>query len=303
MAPPSATTTETTTTPSNGFDHGSAQPADTAPNEPKISAKFANAQMIKFPSPPKFTDKYEERAYLKGRLALAFRIFGKLGFDEGVAGHITLRDPVDPHTFWVNPFGVAFSLIKSSDLILVDHTGKVIDGGPCRLLNTAAYMIHSAIHKARPDVLCAAHSHSIHGRAFCTLGRELDITTQDSCAFYNDHVIYEQFNGVVLAEEEGHNIARTIGNKKACLLQNHGLLTVGQTVEAAVFWFCSLEKCCHAQLMADAAAGGRGGETVKINEEDAAFTYKSVGTPRAGWFSAKPAFDVMAKEVGDEYLQ
>lgn len=297
MAPPSATTT-----PSNGFNHASAQPADTAPNEPKLSSKHANAQMIKFPSPPKFDDKYAEREYLKGRLALAFRIFGKLGFDEGVAGHITLRDPVDPHTFWVNPFGVAFSLIKSSDLILVDHTGKVIDGGPCRLLNTAAYMIHSAIHKARPDVLCAAHSHSIHGRAFCTLGRELDITTQDSCAFYNDHVVYEQFNGVVLAEEEGHNIARTLGNKKAAMLRNHGLLTVGQTVEAAVFWFCSLEKCCHAQLMADAAAGGRGGETVKIDEEDAAFTYKSVGTPLAGWFSAKPAFDVMAKECNDEYL-
>jgi ribulose-5-phosphate 4-epimerase/fuculose-1-phosphate aldolase len=307
MAPPSATATETTTTtsssPSNGYDHASAQPVDTAPNEPTLSGKFATAQEQKFPFPPKFQDKYEEREYLKGRLALAFRIFGKLGFDEGVAGHITLRDPVDPHTFWVNPFGVAFSLITKSDLILVDHTGKVVDGGPCRLLNTAAYMIHSAIHKARPDVLCAAHSHSIYGRALCALGRELDITTQDSCAFYNDHVVYEQYNGVVLAEEEGHNIASTLGNKKACLLRNHGLLTVGQTIEAAVFWFSSLEKCCHAQLMADTAAAGRGGETVKINDEDAAFTYKTVGTPRAGWFSAKPAFDVMAREVGDEYLQ
>jgi len=305
MAPPSATTTETTTTttPSNGYNHASAQPSGTAPNEPKISSNHAKAQLQKFPSPPTFQDKYAEREYLKGRLALAFRIFGKLGFDEGVAGHITLRDPVDPHAFWVNPFGVAFSLIKSSDLILVDHSGKVVDGGPVRLLNTAAYMIHAAIHKARPDVLCAAHSHSIHGRAFCTLGKELDITTQDSTAFYNDHVVYQQFNGVVLAEEEGHNIARTLGNKKAALLRNHGLLTVGQTIEAAVFWFCSLEKCCHAQLMADAAAGGRGIETVKINEEDAAFTYKSVGTPRSGWFSAKPAFDVMAKEAGDEYLQ
>lgn len=298
------TTTEIatkTTIPSDGYNHTSAHPTST--NEQYPSSKHADAQPQKFPSPPKFDDKYEEREYLKGRLALAFRIFGKLGFDEGVAGHITLRDPVDPHTFWVNPFGVAFSLIKKSDLILVDHTGKVIDGGPCRLLNTAAYMIHSAIHKARPDVVCAAHSHSLHGRAFCTLGRELDVTTQDSCAFYNDHVVYEQFNGIVLAEEEGHNIAQALGNKKAALLRNHGLLTVGQTVEAAVFWFCSLEKCCHAQLMADAAAAGRGGETVKINDEDAAFTYKTVGTPRAGWFSARPAFDIMAKEVGDEYLQ
>jgi hypothetical protein len=113
-----------------------------------------------------------------------------------------------------------------------------------------------------------------------------------------------------------------LGSKKAVLLQNHGLLTVGQTVDATVFWFTSLEKCCHAQLLADAAAGGKGIETLKIQEEDAAyvlvpssnldicvltfcnrFTYKSVGTPRAGWFSAKPAFDVMIKEIGDEYLQ
>lgn len=74
--------------PSNGYDHAAAQPADTAPNDLKLSGKFANAQMQKFPSPPRFEDKYEERKYLKGCLALAFRIFGKLGFDGGVAGHI-----------------------------------------------------------------------------------------------------------------------------------------------------------------------------------------------------------------------
>jgi ribulose-5-phosphate 4-epimerase/fuculose-1-phosphate aldolase len=203
----------------------------------------------------------------------------------------------------VNPLGIAFSLVKKSDLIQVDHHAKVIAGGPCRLLNTAAFMIHSAIHSARPDVICAAHSHSIYGRAFCALGIPLDITTQDSCTFYDDHVVYEQFNGIVLAEEEGHNIARTLGHKKAALLRNHGLLTVGQTVEAAVFWFCSLEKCAQAQLMADAAAKGRGGETVKINEMDAAFTHKVGGTPWAGWFSAKPAFDVMAREAGEEVFQ
>lgn len=101
----------------------------------------------------------------------------------------------------------------------------------CRLLNTAAYMIHSAIHAARPDVMCAAHSHSIYGRTFCALGRKLDPLTQDSCAFYNDHVVYESFNGVVLAEKEGKNIAACLGNKKAALLQNHGLLTVGKTIE------------------------------------------------------------------------
>lgn len=96
-----------------------------------------------------------------------------------------MQDPVDPTTFWVNPFGVAFSMIKASDLILVNEEGEVIDGGPCRLLNSAAYMIHSAIHQARPDVNAAAHSHSIYGRSFCSLGRTLDTITQDSCAFHN----------------------------------------------------------------------------------------------------------------------
>ena len=250
MTPPTATETVTQTTPPKGLDTPSAQPAGTAPHEPKLERDATVIAGRAFPAPPTFTDPYEEREYLKGRLAAAFRIFGKYGFDEGVAGHITLRDPVQPDTFWVNPFGVAFGLIKRSDLIQVDHHGDVIDGGPCRLLNKAAYMIHAAIHRARPDVLCAAHSHSIYGRSFCALGRPLDIITQDSCAFYDDHVVYEQYNGVVLAEEEGKEIAATLGNRKAALLQNHGLLTVGQTIEAAIFWFLSMEKCCHAQLMA-----------------------------------------------------
>lgn len=86
-------------------------------------------------SPPIFTDKHAERAYLKHRLAIAFRIFAQFGFCEGVAGHITVRDPVDPDSFWVNPFGMHFSLIRDEDLIRVDHSGTVVDGGKNRRLN------------------------------------------------------------------------------------------------------------------------------------------------------------------------
>ncbi|KJY01779.1 class ii aldolase adducin domain-containing protein [Zymoseptoria brevis] len=275
----------------------------TAPLEPGVKKEFAKGKMVDFPRPPKFDDKYKERDYLKGRLAAAFRIFGKYGFDEGVAGHITLRDPVDPDCFWVNPFGVAFSLINKSDLILVNHAGKVIDGGECRLLNTAAYMIHAAVHAARPDVNCAAHSHSMYGRTWCSLGRKIDTLTQDACAFHNDHVVYDSFNGIVLAEKEGKDIAACLGNKKAALLQNHGLLTVGQTIEETIFWFVSLEKCCQSQLMAEAAAASRGEKPILVGEEEAAYTYKSVGTGRAGWFSAKPMFDVIHKETNGDYLQ
>ncbi|KAI3400620.1 hypothetical protein diail_2332 [Diaporthe ilicicola] len=287
----------------NGHNDAGDKPSTLAPLEPGIPEVEAKVKMPAFPTPPSFDDKYKERAYWKGRLAAAFRIFGKYGYDEGVAGHITYRDPVEPDTFWVNPFGTAFSLIKASDLIRVSEEGKVIEGGENRLLNAAAFAIHSAIHQARPDVNAACHSHTIYGRAFCSLGRKLDTITQDACAFHNDHAVYESFNGIVLAAEEGLQIARCIGNKKAALLQNHGLLTCGKTIDEAVFWFVSMDKCCQAQLLAEAAAGPRGEKPIVIDDEDAVFTYKTVGTSYAGYFSAKPLFDVIHKETGGDYLE
>ncbi|PMD50693.1 arad-like aldolase/epimerase [Hyaloscypha bicolor E] len=304
MAPPSAIHTHETAGTGASVPTNSNGGPGTATHEPgltKAQAEKAEIEMPKFPAPKKFEDKYQEREYQKGRLVLAFRIFAKLGFDEGVAGHITLRDPVEPTSFWVNPFGVAWPLLKASDLIRVNAQGKVVDGGPCRLLNAAAYMIHHAVHTARPEINCVAHSHSLYGRAFCSLGRNLDIITQDSCAFYNDIALYSSFKGIVLDEEEGIAIAAALGNKKAALLQNHGLLTCGRSIESTIFWFMSLEKCCHAQLLADAAAGGRGCETVKIDEKDAEYTYQTVGTEGAGWFSARPTFDIMEHESGLDY--
>ncbi|KAI0206500.1 class II aldolase and Adducin domain-containing protein [Astrocystis sublimbata] len=272
-----------------------------SPHSTKAGSAMESASKGKFPRPPSFKDPLDERQYLKQRLALAFRLFAKKGYDEGVAGHITVRDPVETDTFWVNPFGVAWPLLRASDLIRVNHSGEVVDGGSVRLLNVAAYMIHSAVHSARPDIQAVAHSHSIYGRAFSTLGRNLEITTQDTCAFYNDIALYDTFGGIVLGPEEGHHIAEALGPKKAAILSNHGLLTVGTSIESCVYWFTSLENCCHAQLLADAAAAGRGGETVKVAEEEAAFTYKTVGSEQAGWFSAKPAFDMMEHEAGNDY--
>ena len=162
-------------------------------------------------------------------------------------------------------------------------------------------MIHSAVHSARPDINAVAHSHSIYGRAFSTLGRPLEIITQDTCAFYDDIALYDSFGGIVLGPEEGLRIAEALGGKKAAILSNHGLMTCGQTVESCVYWFMSLERCCRAQLLADAAAAGRGGETVKVSDEEAEFTYKTIGTERIGWFNAKPAFDLMEHESGIEY--
>ena len=104
---------------------------------------------------PTFTNVEEERTYRKSRLAGALRIFGRLGFGEGVAGHITVRDPELTDHFWVNPFGLSFRHMRVSDLLLVNHHGEVVHG--TMPVNRAAFVIHSAIHSARPEVIAAAH--------------------------------------------------------------------------------------------------------------------------------------------------
>ncbi len=231
----------------------------------------------------------EIRADRKNKLAAALRLFGKFGFDEGVAGHITVRDPELTDHFWVNPMGRSFKQMKVSDLLLVSHTGEVVEGNG--LLYGAAFTIHSQIHMAKPEVTAAAHSHSVYGKAFSALGRTLDPLTQDSCAFYEDHVLFDDFSGVVLDNSEGERIAAALGTAKAAILQNHGLITVGETIEAAAWWYITMERSCQAQLLAEAA-----GEPKAIPHEVALSTRETVGSPLAGWFSFQPLYDVITEE-------
>src|SRR5436190_18034616 len=234
----------------------------------------------------------EERAHRKRVLAAGFRLFSKFGFEEGVAGHITARDPELTDHFWVNPFGMHFSQIRASDLLLVNHEGTVVEGDwP---VNQAAFAIHSQVHAARPDVIAAAHTHSPYGRAWSTLGRRLDPITQDVCAFYNDHELFDDYTGVVLDTDEGKRIAHTLGEGKAIILRNHGLLTVGHTVDEAAWWFITMERSCQVQLMAEAA-----GTPVQIDAEMAALTQTQVGSHLAGWFSFQPLFAWISREQPD----
>ncbi len=237
----------------------------------------------------------EERLHRKQRLTAGFRLFGKFGFDEGVAGHITVRDPEKTDHFWVNPMGVSFKQMKMSDLILVSHEGEVVEGDG--LLNGAAFTIHSNVHSARPDVVAAAHSHSLYGKTWATQGRLLDPITQDSCAFYEDHALYEEFGGVALAMDEGERIAKALGDKKAAILQNHGLITVGETVEAAVWWYVTMERSCQAQIMAESL----GTKPKLISHDVAQETCKNIGNPLAGQFQFTPMYNVITEEQPDMF--
>ncbi|TDD86535.1 class II aldolase/adducin family protein [Actinomadura darangshiensis] len=234
----------------------------------------------------------EERLYRKQRLAAALRLFARFGFAEGAGGHITVRDPEHPDRFWINPFGVDFGHVRVSDLLLVDADGTVLHGEGS--VNPAGYAIHSRVHAARPDVVAAAHSHSVHGRAWSALGRLLDPLTQDACAFFEDHAVYREFGGVVLDAEEGDRVAASLGTGKAVILANHGLLTVGGTVQEAAWWFVSMERCCQIQLLAEAA-----GAPVPIPAETARETRAHMGSPAMGRLNFRPLYtDIVRAEPG-----
>jgi ribulose-5-phosphate 4-epimerase/fuculose-1-phosphate aldolase len=244
---------------------------------------------LTMPLPQAFESIEEERADRKAKLAGALRIFGRLGFGEGVAGHITVRDPEFPDLFWVNPFGYSFRHIKSSDLILLNHQGEVVYGA--HHVNRAAFVLHSAIHAARPDVIAAAHSHSVNGKAFSSLGVPLAPITQDACIFYEDHtVITEQGGAVVFEVDAGKEFASKFPTGKAAIHQNHGLFTVGESVDEAAFWFITMERSCQAQLMAMAA-----GTPHEIRPEYANYTREQTGYHLAGWFSFQPLWQEICR--------
>lgn len=225
-----------------------------------------------------------ERLHRKQRLAATFRLFARYGFDQGLAGHVTVRDPEFPNRFWINPLSKYFGHIKVSDLQLVDHDGNILIGDSP--INQAGFVIHSAIHAAHPEVVAAAHTHSTYGKAWSALGRLLDPLTQDSCAFYEDHVLFDPFSGVVLEAAEGHRLAAALGTKKAAILQNHGLLTVGPTIEAAAWWYIAMDNAARTQLLTEAA-----GTPKPIAHDVAKLTASQVGTHRGGYFSFQPLWD------------
>ncbi|MGQ0467831.1 MAG: class II aldolase/adducin family protein [Sporichthyaceae bacterium] len=249
------------------------------------------------PKPEAFETVEAERAHRKAKLAGAFRMFSKAGLDEGVAGHITVRDPAEPDTFWVNPFGMHFSMIRSSDLVRVNEAGVVVEGD--RAVNGAAVAIHCAVHAARPDVLAAAHAHGPAGKTFSSLDMTIEPLTQDACAFYEDIGLLPEYSGIVLDEEEGHRVAEALGMHKAVILRNHGMLTVGTSVDSAAWWFLTLERSAQCQLNAYAAAAGLGGKPILIEHDVAEMTRAQIGYEFAGWFQFQPIWERISRDQPD----
>jgi ribulose-5-phosphate 4-epimerase/fuculose-1-phosphate aldolase len=166
-------------------------------------------------------------------------------------------------------------MLKASDMVHIDEEGQVI-GGNKVAVNAAGFKIHKAIHKARPDLNAACHCHSPAGKAWSTFGRPLDIINQDSCTLYGIQAVYESFGGVVLNDEEGERIADTLGSKnRVAVLQNHGLITAGSTVDEAAYLFTMMERTCEVQIMVESTSIAK----KYIGHEEVEFTAKVNADP------------------------
>lgn len=236
------------------------------------------------PGPPSFENVEEERAYRKRRLAAAFRIFAKLGYQEGVMGHFSVRDPERVDHYWANPYATDFGGITADDLVLYNFDGQIVEGKN-RTVHYGNTIIHIPVLKTRPDVIAVAHTHSIHGRAWSSLNRLLDPISSEAAAFYQRHAVYDTY-----LHGEGYSLANAIGNNRALILKNHGILTVGSSVDEAAYWFISMERAAHVQLLAEAA-----GEPELIPHEHAEQISEATGALK-GWLSFQPFYQDIVRQ-------
>jgi ribulose-5-phosphate 4-epimerase/fuculose-1-phosphate aldolase len=252
---------------------------------------------LQFPVLPDFATFAEERQHRKERLVSACRAFALHHLDYGFAGHLTVRDPEFPELYWTNPMVVHFSQVKVSNLILADHTGKVVEGSYA--LNRAGFVLHAAVHEANPDIVAMCHAHSVYGTAFAALGRPLDPITQDAAVFYEDHVVIKDEAGAVAVEENaGRSVADYFKNVKAAIHQNHGLLTVSRhSIEAAAFWFIALERCCQQQLLIEAT----GSKPVMVPDQSARYSREHVGSEYIGWLHFQPIYEQLVQISPDMF--
>ncbi len=250
-----------------------------------------------FPELPEFDSHEQARQHRKQRLVAACRAFALEGLDYGFAGHLTIRDPERPELYWTNPMCVHFAQVKVSNLILVDHQGRVVEGR--HAVNRAGFVLHAAVHEAHPDILAMCHAHTVYGTAFASLGRPLEPISQDAAAFFEDHVVIKAEAGQVAVEERaGSAVCDWFKGVKAAIHQNHGLFTASRhSIEAAAFWFIALERCCRQQLMVEAT----GHKPVLVSPERSRYSREHVGSEYIGWLHFQPIYEHLVATQPDMF--
>jgi len=196
-------------------------------------------------------------------LAALYRLVAHFRMTDLIDTHITLRIPGPEHHFLINRYGVIFDRMKASDLVRIDQYGQVVNGDPARSrVNAAGFIIHSAIHMARPDLGCVIHTHTAAGMAVAAQEQGLLPISQHALKFYGK-LAYHTYEGIALSLSERERLIADLGPHKAMILRNHGLLAAGSGVAQAFHEIHFLERACQAQIQA--LAGNS--QLVKPSEE------------------------------------
>ncbi len=222
----------------------------------------------------------DEREHRKRMCAIGYRIFGSLRWGQLGDGHISARDPELTDHFWLLDYGIPFREATTSRLVLVGPDGVVVDGGPdasIGAVNTAGYNIHWPVLAARPDAVSAAHTHTGFGTPWSANVRPFEAVSQESTAFVFDQSMFDDEEVEVLSIDGGHRIAAATGSSKLCILRNHGLLTVGSSVEEAVGWFVMAERVAEVHVKAPDAR--------PISDDAAKVAAATMAVPQTGWRS------------------
>jgi ribulose-5-phosphate 4-epimerase/fuculose-1-phosphate aldolase len=185
-------------------------------------------------------------------LAALYRLVAYYRMTDLIDTHITLRVPGPQRHFLINRYGVAFEKMRASDLVLIDLEGNVVDGQHGGHVNAAGFIIHSAIHEARPDLHCIIHTHTAAGMAVAAQRDGLLPLTQHALKFYGN-LAYHTYEGIALSMHERERLVADLGSHKAMILRNHGLLAAGDSVAAAFHEIYFLERACQAQIQAMSA--------------------------------------------------
>ncbi len=191
----------------------------------------------------------------EARIALAacYRLVAHFGMDDLIYTHISARVPGIPGHFLINPYGLMFPEITASSLVKIDYDGKIVED-TAYPVNTAGFVIHSAVHMRRPEISCVLHTHTRAGIAVSCLADGLLHINQHSAMFYN-RVAYHDYEGIALDLDERSRLVRDLGDRPAMILRNHGLLTVGRSVPEAFTMMYYLEQACRIQIDLMAAGG------------------------------------------------
>jgi ribulose-5-phosphate 4-epimerase/fuculose-1-phosphate aldolase len=188
---------------------------------------------------------------LRVQLAACYRIFDLLGWTEYIFNHITLRVPGPERHFLINPFGLWYSEVKASNLVKIDLDGNTI-GRSEWPVNKAGFVIHSAIHAARPDAHCVMHTHTTAGVAVACQADGLSASN-----FYGSQlhgrVAYHDFEGISVDLDERPRLVKALGNHDVMILRNHGLLVCGGGVAEALRRMLNVQRACEVQLAAEAS--------------------------------------------------